>query len=84
MEECSKRGAPATGQNRSVPLPGLKGARRRTGLTQRELARLAGCGQGTVAELETSRRGAYPRTIRKLASALGMLPSDLVHGRPLE
>jgi transcriptional regulator with XRE-family HTH domain len=56
---------------RSVLLPGLRMARQRSGLTQHELSKLAGVGKGTVSELEAGRRGAYPRTIRRLAEALG-------------
>ena len=39
--------------NRGIPLPGLKPARQRQGLTQRELAYQAGMGQGTVCKLES-------------------------------
>ena len=67
-----------SGTNRSMPLPGLRAARQRAGLTQRELARLAGVGKGTVSELEVGRRGCYPRTIRKLAEALGAKVADLM------
>jgi transcriptional regulator with XRE-family HTH domain len=56
--------------NRSVLLPGLRQARQRSGLTQRELSELAGVGKGTIWELETERRGSYPRTLRRLAKAL--------------
>lgn len=64
--------------SRSIPLPGLRAARRRSGLTQRELSRLAGVGKGTVLELEVGRRGAYPRTVRRLAEALETEISNLV------
>lgn len=50
----------------------------RSGLTQRELSELAGIGQGTIWELETGRRGAYPRTVRRLAKALETEVADLV------
>lgn len=63
--------------NRSVLLPGLRQARQRSGRTQRELGELAGVGKGTVSELEAGRRGAYPRTIRRLAEALGTKIADL-------
>jgi transcriptional regulator with XRE-family HTH domain len=59
-----------SGNSRSTLLPGLRAARRKRGLTQRELAALAGTGAGTVSDLESGRRGAYPRTIRRIASAL--------------
>jgi len=64
--------------NRSVLLPGLRQARQRSGLTQRELSEFAGVGKGTVSELEAGRRGAYPRTIRRLAEALGTKIADLM------
>ena len=63
---------------RSVPLPGLRAARQRSALTQRELGELAGVGKGTIWELEVGRRGAYPRTIRRLAEALEIEISNLV------
>lgn len=69
MQE-GRRKEEAKSSNRSTPLPGLRAARRRLGLTQRELAMLAGTGSGTVSDLEALKRGAYPRTTRKLASAL--------------
>jgi transcriptional regulator with XRE-family HTH domain len=67
--------------NRGIPLPGLRPARQRFGLTQRELASLAGTGQHTICKLETLQSGAYPRTLQKLAVALGVTPADLVEGR---
>src|SRR5829696_1479262 len=67
-----------SGHNRSVLLPGLRQARQRSGLTQRQLGTLAGVGKGTVLELEVGRRGAYPRTVRRLAKALETEVADLV------
>ncbi len=67
--------------NRGIPLPGLRPARQRLGLTQRQLASRAGTGQQTICKLETLRRGAYPRTLQKLAAALGTSPADLVDER---
>ena len=66
--------------NRGIPLPGLRLARQRLGLAQRQLASRAGVGQGTVCKLESMRRGAYPQTVQKLAVALGVSPADLVGG----
>jgi DNA-binding XRE family transcriptional regulator len=63
---------------RSVPLPGLRAARQRLALTQRELGELAGIGKGTIWELEVGRRGAYPRTVRRLAKALETEVADVV------
>ena len=67
-----------SGHNRSVLLPGLRQARQRSGLTQRELSELAGVGKVTIWELETERRGSYPRTLRRLAKALQTEISNLV------
>jgi transcriptional regulator with XRE-family HTH domain len=67
--------------NRGIPLPGLRPARQRLGLTQRQLAARAGMGQGTICKLETLRWGAYPQTLQKLAAALGVSPTSLVEGR---
>jgi transcriptional regulator with XRE-family HTH domain len=67
-----------SGHNRSVLLPGLRQARQRSGLTQRQLGTLAGIGKGTIWELEVGRRGAYPRTVRRLAKALETEVADLV------
>lgn len=64
--------------NRSVLLPGLRQARQRSGLTQRELGELASISKGTIWELEVGRRGAYPRTVRRLAKALETKVADLV------
>ena len=57
---------------------GLRAARQKAGLTQNELAKLAGVGRGTVHRLETLERGGYPRTLRRLARALGVTPAQLV------
>ena len=71
-------------QAKGVPLPGLRALRRRRGLSQRELAGLAGTTQGTVWQLETGRRGAYPRTIKRLSRALEAAPEDLSSGGDAE
>ena len=66
--------------SRSTPLPRLAAHRRRRGLTQRQLAGLAGVAHTTVQRLESLSRGAYPQTLRKLASALRIAPEELLHG----
>jgi transcriptional regulator with XRE-family HTH domain len=68
--------------SRSTFLSGLAMHRRRKGLTQRELGALAGVAHTTVQRLESMSRGAYPKTLRKLATALGVEPADLVSGEP--
>jgi DNA-binding XRE family transcriptional regulator len=50
-------------RSRSTPLPALAGHRRRRGLTQRELGKLAGVAHTTVQQLESLKRGAYPQTM---------------------
>ena len=69
---------------RSTPLAGLAAHRRLRGLTQRQLAELAGVAHTTVQQLESLRRGAYPQTLRKLATALGIAPEELLHGEHTE
>jgi transcriptional regulator with XRE-family HTH domain len=76
-----RREPTGTYANRGIPLPGLRPARQRLGLTQRQLASRAGMGQGTITKLERSERGAYPQTLRKLAVALGVPTAELVEGR---
>ena len=70
QKERSKEGSTRRSNSRSTPLPGLRNARKRQGLTQRELAALAGTGAGAISDLEIGRRGSYPRTTRRLADAL--------------
>ncbi len=70
-----------THANRGIYLPGLRPARQRLGLSQRQLASRAGTAQQTICKLETLRRGAYPLTLQKLAAALGVPPAALVGDR---
>ena len=65
---------------RSTPLPGLAAHRRKRGITQRQLGELAGVAHTTVQQLESLKRGAYPQTLRKLATALRVAPEELLHG----
>jgi transcriptional regulator with XRE-family HTH domain len=67
-------------RSRSTPLPGIAAHRRRRGLTQRQLGELAGVAHTTVQRLESLSRGAYPQTMQKLATALGISPEELLHG----
>jgi transcriptional regulator with XRE-family HTH domain len=66
-------------RSRSTPLPGLATHRRRRGLTQRQLGELAGVAHTTVQQLESLGRGAYPQTMQKFATALGIAPEELLH-----
>ncbi len=56
----------------------LKELRRRRVLTLEELAEKADIGRNTIWRLEHGVMGAQPRTIRKLAKALGVEPEELV------
>jgi transcriptional regulator with XRE-family HTH domain len=65
-------------RNRSIYLPCLRERRRRRGLSQKELGELARVSPGTVYRLENGLRGAYPGTVRKLATALEVAPEALL------
>jgi len=52
--------------------------RRRKGLTQTELAALAGVSRITIARLEGAIDEPRPTTTRKVATALGVEPEDLM------
>ena len=67
-------------RSRSTPLPALAEQRRQRALTQRQLAQLAGVAHTTVQRLESLSRGAYPQTMQKLCTALGIAPEELIHG----
>ena len=56
----------------------LKAARTRRLLTQDELAERAGVSQSTVANIERDNAEPQFRTIRKLAKALDIDPTDLL------
>jgi len=81
MNEIRDKVSDAGHSGRSIPLHGLRAARQKAGLTQNELAKLAGVARGTVHRLETLERGGYPRTLRRLARALGVTPAHLVGDR---
>jgi hypothetical protein len=57
-------------EGRGTPLPGLAVQRRRKALTHT-----------SVQQLESLRRGGYPRTILRIASALGVDPEELMSGQ---
>jgi transcriptional regulator with XRE-family HTH domain len=67
-------------RNRSIHLPYLRELRQRRGLSQKELGELARVSPGTVYRVENGLRGAYPGTVRKLATALEVAPEELLHG----
>lgn len=56
----------------------LKALRHQRVLTLRELEERSGVAYNTIWHLENGKREAQPRTIRKLAEALGVVPEELV------
>ena len=56
----------------------LRTLRQQKVLTLRELEERSGVAYNTIWHLENGKRGAQPRTIRKLANALGVDPEELV------
>jgi transcriptional regulator with XRE-family HTH domain len=61
--------------------PRLREWRERATLSQEELKDRSSVSRATIADLEAGNRGAQPRTVRRLAAALGVDPSDL-YGEP--
>lgn len=55
----------------------LKKLREDRALSLRALADKSGVTPGTINDLERSKRGAYPSTVRKLSEALGVEPREL-------
>ncbi len=56
----------------------VRETRKRKLLTQEQLADKAGVGVNTVIRIERNQVEPHSRTIRKLAAALGVTPSDLI------
>lgn len=56
----------------------LKELRRERVLSLRDLEKKSGVSYNTIWRLEDGRQGAHPRTIRKLANALGVKPDQLL------
>jgi transcriptional regulator with XRE-family HTH domain len=56
----------------------LKGLREERALSLRELAAESELSHTTIWKLEQGREDAHPRTIRKLAKALGVPPRELM------
>jgi transcriptional regulator with XRE-family HTH domain len=78
VKEVPTRRVRMIDRSRSTSLPALAAHRRRRGLTQRQLGELAGVAHTSVQQLESLKRGAYPQTLRKLATALKVKPEDLL------
>ncbi|MFC2020268.1 helix-turn-helix domain-containing protein [Chloroflexota bacterium] len=60
----------------------LRRLRELRALSQRELAARAKLSVTTVNRIETGQRKAMPRTVRKLAEALGVTPEEFLTGQP--
>jgi transcriptional regulator with XRE-family HTH domain len=58
----------------------LRELRRERVLSLRELEEKSGVSYNTIWRIEDGRQGAHPRTIRKLAEALGVDPKELIRG----
>ncbi len=58
----------------------LRELRRQKVLSMRELEEMSGVSYNTIWRLENGLTGAQPRTIRKIAVALGVDPAELVGG----
>ncbi|MDP9479949.1 MAG: helix-turn-helix domain-containing protein [Actinomycetota bacterium] len=58
----------------------LRELRRERVLSLRELEERSGVSYNTIWRIEDGRQGAHPRTVRKLAEALGVEASELVKG----
>jgi transcriptional regulator with XRE-family HTH domain len=58
----------------------LRELRRRRMLSLRELEQRSGVAFDNINKLENERRRAQPRTVRKLAEALGVEPHELIKG----
>ena len=56
----------------------LKELRKERVLSLRELEERSGVSYNTIWRIEDGRQGAHPRTVRKLAEALGVEPSELL------
>ena len=56
----------------------IRELRERQALSLRELSELSGVNYNSIWRIEAGRTGAKPRTVRKLASALGVEPYELL------
>jgi len=59
----------------------LRSLRERQALSLRELAEISGVNYNAIWRIEVGRTGAQPRTVRRLAEALGVEPHELLKGR---
>ena len=56
----------------------LRELRQRRALSLRELSALSGVNYNSIWRIEAGRTGAQPRTVRRLAAALGVQPEELI------
>lgn len=56
----------------------LRQIRLEQALSQRDLSRMTGVAHDSISQLETGKREAQPKTIRKLAEALEVEPKELM------
>jgi len=63
--------------NPNRPILRLREWRTRRALSQQDLGELAGIGRATIARIEEEKQFPRPRTLRKLAMALGIKPEKL-------
>ncbi len=68
--------------SREARLERLRQIRERAGYSQQELADTAGVSQHTISEIELGRRKPQGRTLRKLASVLGVEVADFFPKAP--
>ncbi len=78
VKSIKKELAIEDGDNHGARLPGLRYCRLAAGVTQRELASMAGVHQSAISALERNTRRAYPKTIRMLCEALEVEPVDVL------
>ncbi len=71
---------PGTITSMEVNVERLRELRREHVLSLRELEEKSGVSYNTIWRIEANRQGAHPRTIRKLAEALGVDPKELIRG----
>lgn len=76
MKMTTTISSPAWGGS-NVPLMRLAEIRKKRGLTQVELADMAGCEQATVSRVENGSEAVTLRQLRQLADALGVTLADL-------
>ena len=66
--------------NMEVDAVKLRKLRERRALSLRELSALSGVNYNSIWRIEAGRTGAKPRTVRRLAEALGVEPYELLTG----